>query len=445
MRAILASCVLVVSIAACGPSRTGGGDDDDSGGKMDACVGLECQVVNCAAMGMPDTSVSGTVFAPNGTLPLWGITVYVPRMDPGPLVDGVICDQCSTDLPGSAVVQTKTDEAGKFSLSGIPAGDNVQLVITSGKWRRIVPLPTVPQCADMPVDPTLSRLPKNKTEGDIPKIAVTTGNADSLECLIPRLGIDLAEITSPTGGGRIHLYNGNGVNQITGGGNLPAATTLWNDVSTMKPYDIVIFSCEGQQNANTKSQAAMDAVKAYADLGGRVFLSHWHNIWVGGPFNDNNNNGQMPKVWTSIANWTNNDGFTDPDTIDETGNPNGMSFATWMVNVMGSATRDVVQIAGGTGRNTCTTIDNTKAERWVYFTGNGNQQMVQNFQFTTPNESDPSTRCGKVVFSDMHVSGGPTGGTYPASCGGNLTTLSAQEKALAFMFFDIASCVSVIF
>ena len=54
--------------------------------------------------------------------------------------------------------------------------------------------------------------------------------------------------------------------------------------------------------------------------------------------------------------------------------------------------------------------------------------MPQYFQFTTPNEVAAEQRCGKVVFSDMHVSGGPGNGNYPTSCGGS-TTLSAQEKA----------------
>ncbi|MGZ8250545.1 hypothetical protein, partial [Methylomagnum sp.] len=60
----------------------------------------------------------------------------------------------------------------------------------------------------------------------------------------------------------------------------------------------------------------------------------------------------------------------------------------------------------------------TKAERWIYFQ-NGATQIPQNFQFTTPNEVAEEERCGKVVFSDMHVSAdstSPSNGTFPNNC-----------------------------
>src|SRR5262249_22097637 len=72
------------------------------------CVGDP--VVQCEKMGMPATTIKGTVFAPNGTLPLYGITVYVPGTDPGPVPDGLTCDKCSDVLPGSALAQATTAE-----------------------------------------------------------------------------------------------------------------------------------------------------------------------------------------------------------------------------------------------------------------------------------------------------------------------------------------------
>jgi hypothetical protein len=76
-----------LSIAAASQPGCGPGNDPaaaDAATAPDACVGLGCSVVDCRSQGLPSTSVSGTVFAPNGTLPLFGVTVYVPFTDPGP-------------------------------------------------------------------------------------------------------------------------------------------------------------------------------------------------------------------------------------------------------------------------------------------------------------------------------------------------------------------------
>jgi hypothetical protein len=316
-------------------------------------------------------------------------------------------------------------------------------VIVSGKWRRQITIPNVAQCTDNALQAADTRLPKDHTEGDIPKIALTTGNADSLECLIRKLGVADSEITNSSGAGRVHFYAGNGVSKFDSGWaggsgqSFSSATNFWNDVNNLKAYDIVILSCEGAQNPGTKPQTALDAMKMYADLGGRVFASHWHNIWIEGA--TQGGNGQKPAIWPSIATWSNGGNTSDPvtDLIDETNNPKGSSFATWMLNVMGSTTRD--QIVVHEGRTTVSAVDNSKAERWTYLmTGE-----PQNFQFTTPNEVDADQRCGKVAFSDMHVSGGPKSGDYPTSCGTS-TDLTPQEKALAFMIFDLSSCVGQI-
>ena len=53
-----------------------------------------------------------------------------------------------------------------------------------------------------------------QSEGDVPKIAVVTGSADALECVLRGMGISDSEFgVGPSGPQRIHLYQDNG--QVT--------------------------------------------------------------------------------------------------------------------------------------------------------------------------------------------------------------------------------------
>ncbi|HEY0255228.1 MAG TPA: hypothetical protein VGC41_27055, partial [Kofleriaceae bacterium] len=331
----------------------------------DACTGsLGCFIVDCASMGKTPTTLSGTVYAPNGTLPLYGVNVYVPATDPGDLKPGVTCDKCSAGLPGSPLVQTTTDEAGHFSLQNVPATTSVPVVIQSGKWRRQLVLPTVSACEEQPMATVDTTFPKSRTDDspltakaadgspkvDLPRIAVTTGAFDALECLPYKLGIDPTEITNDTGDGHVQLFtnngagaNGQGAKQFSatwaGGANamFGDAQTLWGAKANLEKYDIVMLSCEGGQKPTTKPQSALQAVHDYANEGGRVFMSHWHNIWIGGEGLNGNTTHGLPD-WEALATWypLDNENFPNPTaTIDETSHPKGASFAQWLLNVGG--------------------------------------------------------------------------------------------------------------
>jgi hypothetical protein len=102
--------------------------------------------------------------------------------------------------------------------------------------------------------------------------------------LLRKLGIHESEFTPAGGSGKVHLFAGEGgtdqFNSSLGGAPFANATTLWANVDSLKIYDVVILSCEGGQNPDTKPTAARQAMKDYLDMGGRVFASHWHNIWL---------------------------------------------------------------------------------------------------------------------------------------------------------------------
>jgi hypothetical protein len=447
--------------AECGAGFTCSSDGNCVGSGQ--CNGIACQVAACDQPGQNPTTITGTVYAPNGTLPLYGVDVYVPNDPPAAFGSGVQCSRCSDGLSGDPIVQAQTDEAGNFTLSNVPSGTSIPVVITIGKWRRQITIPTIMDCTSTAVDAADTTLPKsmsdmtpNTTSVDIPMIAISTGNADALECLIRKLGIADKEIGTAGGAQHVQLFadtmsQGEGVSKFAAGfaggtGNFTDSQSMWNTTAALSAYDIVILSCEGDQYSNTKSQAALTAMEDYSEAGGRVFMSHWHNIWIEGATEDGT--GQVNPDWAAIATWNNNGGnYNGNDTIDEVSNPKGTSFATWMLNVMGSTVRDQIVLESNTGKSTAASVG-TLAQRWVY-TATGMQP--QNFQFVTspppnPPVGDTNSACGKVVFSDMHVSGdstSPKGGDYPTSC--SSSGLTPQEKALAFMLFDISSCVGTLF
>ena len=67
--------------------------------------------------------------------------------------------------------------------------------------------------------------------------------------------------------------------------------------------------------------------------------------------------------------------------------------------------------------------------------------MHYTFNTPTPTPAAPALQCGRVLYSDFHVSIGNTNGvTFPNEC--NASALTPQEKVLAYFLFDLASCVS---
>lgn len=418
-----------------GSSGTPGGP-----GGTGPCVGLQCKQVACA--GGATTSLSGKVYDPSGTVPLYNAVVFVPNADLDAFAPGVTCDKCGTTPSGKPVTTTLTDATGSFTLKNVPVGVDVPLVVQIGRWRRRVTIPAanVAQCKDSPVAAANTRLPRNKSEGSIPKIAITTGGADSLECFLRKMGLDAAEFTNPTGTGSVHLYQG--LQKDKGGtdgskidGSTPAATELWEgpDASKLKKYDITILSCEGSENNTTKSVQARTNLREYLDAGGRVFASHFHYTWF--------KNGSMPLPQT--ATWTGAKTTGNSNVSVDTSFAKGQAFSEWLDTVSATTAPKSSTVAMTALRADVTTVPGAGAgpetsRRWLYTKAGSEESKF--YSFNAPIGNAPEQQCGRGVFTDIHVSSGDTpGGTFPTNC--TTTGYTPQEKALLFLLMDLASCI----
>lgn len=410
---------------------TGAGGDDITVGTGGTCVGLGCQQVECE--GGAKTTVSGTVFDPSGALPLYNVVVYVPNEPLSPVPEGVSCDHCGSTLSGAPLVTALSDTHGHFVLENVPVGEGVPLVIQVGKWRREVTLPKVTACVDNPiVDPELSRLPKNQAEGHIPQIALSTGGADALECLLRKIGIDDAEFTPNTGAGRVHLFRGKGgVAKLSGAlGGAPLGLSqdeLWSDAAALSKYDVVLLSCEGDPNKATKPPKALQAMFDYTSKGGRLFASHWHNYWL--------EHGPDPLPKTADYDEEQPDLPSPFTALIDMSFPKGQALADWLASVGGAPSPGELVIKDG--QHSVNSVDPTMSRRWIYSDA---PQSVQYLTFNTPVGAADAEQCGRVVFSDIHVSSGDQfGEDFPSGC--VTSELSPQEMVLVFMLFDLSSCV----
>ncbi len=407
-----------------------GGDLLPSGaGGSPACQGLECQQVPCD--GDLTTTITGTVYEPAGKVPLYNVVVYVPNAPLDPIPEGASCDKCGSTLSGNPVVTAITDTKGQFVLENVPVGEDIPLVIQVGKWRRQVTIPKVDACQDNPIsDPALTRLPRSKDEGDLPRIALTTGGADPLECLLRKIGIDDKEFGVAGGTERVHFFAGKGgSNQYSDGfnaiGSFPEVNSLWDSASTLMPYDIVLLACDATQDPSDKPPEALQAMYDYTAAGGRVFASHWNNYFLE----------KGPDPFPATGDWDHQPDLPNPITaqVDMTF-PKGQALGDWLMNVGASQTLGEVEIKEA--QHTVNAA-NPPAQQWIFAP---DHNSVQYFTFNTPIGVPEEEQCGRLVYSDIHVSSGDDiGQPFPDGC--NTTELSPQEKVLLFMLFDLSSCI----
>jgi hypothetical protein len=437
-------------------------------------TGLACQQVSCGSGG--DTTLHGTVYDPAGQLPLYNVAVYVPNEPLIDLPEGVSCGDCQQWYT-TPLVSTTTDEGGNFTLKNMPVGANIPLIVQVGKWRMTYTLSNVAKCTTNDAASLAGaklRLPKNHTEGHIPNIAISTGALDSLECLIRRVGIDASEYTgnpttSPTGP-RIHIFTGGDSPDGRGGAQTQNPTSkqsyqyLWNSDMNIDQFDVVLLACEGNTTSYL-NDASQSVLMDYTNNGGRVFASHYHYAWfttgpfamVSPPLAQWSPDGVSGKSLTVGPDGDNGFVLADVNTKLTNGNafPEGVSLHQWLSNVQ-ALQNDKLPIWYAR-HNADLNATNKSSQAWITLDPSVTDapNAAEYFSFDTPLGTAAGEQCGRVVFSDLHVSGGidaENEPNVPADYTGLPITpdgcaahpLTAQEKALEFMLFDLSSCLTTI-
>jgi hypothetical protein len=432
----------------------------DTGVDVQTCVNLQCDLPTCT--GTNTTTVTGTVYAPNGTLPLYNVIVYIPNAPLTPLPIGVTCDQCGADVSGNPVTVALTDSTGAFTLTNAPAGSNIPLVMQVGKWRREVTIPKISPCVANPVGnqvngvEQMTRLPKMQSEGNMPRIAITTGGCEHFACIMPKLGIDPSEYApGPTSSTTLpktafSFYSGGGSGAPgtpTYPTNSPPAQPFWNDINQLKNFDLAMLSCECEepQDANTTSYGA---IRSYLEAGGRIFTTDFMYVWYKDSSDTNLNS--SPWSWPGGA-----PVGGDPVSIDTTF-PKGTSMGDWLYYVSGIApyksevatyppVKDQYPVwsANGVVFDNLWAINPKYGLEWAhsgpYNNGAGSPQHTRIVTMGMPSADPPASQCGKGVHLDFHITSSDTvDSAFPTGCS---NTMREPELVTTFMFFDIASCI----
>jgi hypothetical protein len=492
-----AALVLASACGSSGSSNRGAGSGDGGGAEPDgyvpplgvgssggtkgdgstACVNLQCQQSACSGGG---ATLTGHIYDPAGNNPLYKVVAYVPNEDPEPIADGIDSTSCSCSslYTGAPIATGITGPDGAFTITNAPVGANIPIVIQIGKWRNYFVIPKV-ACGTNDLDtllPAKLTLPKTQNEtqfSNIPNIAISTGNADSLECLLRRVGVSASEYTGtpgalPDGGqpGHIHIFAGTPQQASTTPNTKPPGPSssgpggLWDTDSDIDRYDIVLLSCEGSETGNPQPANLAD----YVNKGGRVFASHYHYAF----FYDDSTNTDQPE-FPNVADWSlasqgGGDAYKNGinaaiQTTLASGAafPEGQALYTWLDTTVNALTGSLLPIT--VGRHDAVVSGTNVSTAWAQSSGAtpaSTQYFSWDMPFNAPlDDAGAPAYCGRVVYSDLHVGAGEQDygctsdpnscvyqGTTPTGC--TIGKLHPDEDAIEFILFDLSSCVTPI-
>ena len=410
------------------PWLDGGGIylDGNSGPPRPSCPGRE-------------STITGTVFAPNGTDPVPGATIFVPSQVPELFPPEVKCEVCGSLGTGYNYWTTTSGFDGKFTLTNVCPGPR-SLVLQNGRFRRFLTV-KVPEKGTLALTAQQSRLPKRTAEFSpvdaIPRIAVVSGDYDKMECVLRKMGVEVFDLFE-------------GAKQLVSPKKKPPFSSLLADLAAMKRYNIIFINCtDNTFEGQLENKTIRDNIANYVRTGGRLYVTDWSYDYIEqieefAGFIDfepglSNSTPEKPN-----AGAIGEGGLTVQATLLDS------KLAQWLGNFPGTVTKS--------GGKDTAKIEHFLAQ-WVMMHQLGKDAKLwvegpvsSGFGGSINNQVRPLTvtfnfkNCGKILFSSYHTEGRDDESTFfpkafPDYCG---DSASPQDRILEYLIFDIASCIKPI-
>lgn len=340
-----------------------------------------------------DVTIKGTVFAPNGDLPMANTLVYLTREEPAPIPEGIRCDEC-VGLPEDMFAFSNADGTFEWATQ-LPSAD-YWVVVQKGQFRRVRKI-TVDKAGEIALEKEMTTLPgrRNAAKGDdVPKMAILKGTSyhDHIDETLSKLGIEDVE-------------------------SIDDGRKLLENPAELAKYNVVFIPCGEKDAPQIAKPAVKQNIKDYVAAGGRFYVTDWSYEYVRQPFpNFLAWEGETSTLGSgTISLWKGPAKASDQglgDWLSATGDAKFDVEGNWT---------EVKQVRTLQGPGPDGTPVEITPRVWVTATRPGSVSRPTTVSF--------EHQCGRVLFSTYHTE---------SNFG---TTLHAQEKALFYVLLEVGVCI----
>jgi hypothetical protein len=390
------------------------------------------------------TTLSGVTYAPNGTDPIPNVLVYIApdSLVVPPAPTGVTCTPCT--IPFGAIASTTSKVDGTFTLasSALDAGGSYTLVIATGGFRRVIRHLTFGACASVALPPSETSFPGVSSGEDIaPKIAV--GSETSTASPSPDVNDKFVQVLTKIGM-KYDTYLPNKKGTAETGSDL---LTLIGNASALSAYDMLIVPCGSLGDfsvAGHVTSTMASNLSSWLKAGGRLYASDLAYEVIA-------NADPADFTWASGKTKYASDDPADVGVGYATGTAINVNLVdpgllAWMqaigVVASGGTTIPVYDLRDPWGAlsSITTAVDPagipygrtfvTGSVSWYGASGTAGPATTRPLTVQVDVPGASGARCGRTVFTSYHVQ----------STSSTSTTLSAQERVLEYLFFQLNAC-----